>query len=217
MSQRLRIAGLRAISGTLTFLAWPAVVAAPGVCGPAGVAWAFCAPQSIAAAGNGQYAFPGNMPEVISAGGVFYTAEGDFAPSDVASHFTSSVFPGRVVPDLCGLVGNLPYGRLLLVPVPPKARLAKRPAFSMIAAGEPTETQISGWAMFSGTSGAASMIAGAAALLLQQRPELSPREIKQTLMNSSRKISDTSFRVLDVGAALEVNEVQETVALSKFR
>jgi serine protease AprX len=156
----------------------------------------------IAAAGNGQYAFPGNMPEVISAGGVFYTADKEFTPSDVASHFQSSIFPGRTVPDLCGLVGNLPYGRLLLVPVPPKARLAKRPAFSMIAAGEPTATQISGWAMFSGTSGAASMIAGAAALLLQQHPGLSPQEIKQILIDSSRKISDADFGVLDVEAAL---------------
>jgi len=157
----------------------------------------------IAAAGNGQYAFPGNMPEVISAGGVYYTADKEFTPSDVASHFRSSIFPGRVVPDVCGLVGNLPYGRLLLVPVPPKARLAKRPAFSMIAAGEPVATQVSGWAMFSGTSGAASMIAGAAALLLQERPELSPQEIKQTLIDSSREISDSGFRVLDVEAALE--------------
>jgi serine protease AprX len=169
----------------------------------------------IAAAGNGQYAFPGNMPEVISAGGVFYTSEGEFVPSDVASHFTSSVFPGRVVPDLCGLVGNLPYGRLLLVPVPPKARLAKRPAFSMIAAGEPTDTAVAGWAMFSGTSGAASMIAGAAALLLQQRPELSPQEVKQTLMASSRELSDTAFRVLDVGAALEKALVDDEMKLAK--
>ena len=121
----------------------------------------------IAAAGNGQYAFPGNMPEVISAGGVFYTPTGEFILSDVASRFKSSVFPGREVPDVCGLVGNLPYGRLLLVPVPPKARLAKRPAFGMIAAGEPAAlgdtARLKGWAMFSGTSAAAAMIAGAAA------------------------------------------------------
>ena len=32
----------------------------------------------VAAAGNGQFAFPGNMPEVISAGGVYYTPEGEF-------------------------------------------------------------------------------------------------------------------------------------------
>lgn len=132
----------------------------------------------VAAAGNGQFAFPGSMPEVISAGGVYYTPEGTFSQSDVSSSFTSSVFPGREVPDVCGLVGNLPYGRLLLVPVPPRARLAKRPAFSMFA--DHTETPVSGWAMLSGTSAAASMIAGAAALLLQKNPKLSPEKIKNS-------------------------------------
>ena len=123
----------------------------------------------VAAAGNGQFAFPGNMPEVISAGGAYYTPDGDFALSNVASKFKSSIFPGREVPDVCGLVGNLPYGRLLLVPVPPKARLAKRPAFATIAAGEAAALgdtpKRSGWAMFSGTSAAAAMVAGAAALI----------------------------------------------------
>jgi subtilisin family serine protease len=162
----------------------------------------------VAAAGNGQYAFPGNMREVISAGGVFYTPDGQFAPSDLASSFASSIFPGRMVPDVCGLVGNMPFGRLLLVPVPPKAKLAKRPAFSMIAAGEQTDTVASGWAMFSGTSAAASMIAGAAALLLQKNPSLSPDEVKRLLIESAVEVgSDDSTepktRVLNVQGALE--------------
>lgn len=160
----------------------------------------------IAAAGNGQYAFPGNMPEVISAGGVFYTPTGEFILSDVASRFKSSVFPGREVPDVCGLVGNLPYGRLLLVPVPPKARLAKRPAFGMIAAGEPAAlgdtARLKGWAMFSGTSAAAAMIAGAAALLLQKRPELDPDSVKRILIESSPKVARSTCRVIDVESAL---------------
>jgi subtilisin family serine protease len=161
----------------------------------------------VAAAGNGQYAFPGNLPEVISAGGVFYTPEGEFAHSDLASSFTSSIFPGRSVPDVCGLVGNMPFGRLLLVPVPPKARLAKRPAFSMIAAGEHQDTLVSGWAMFSGTSAAASMIAGAAALLLQKNRDLTPDQVKQILIESGQELpgsaDEPTIRVLDVQAALE--------------
>jgi subtilisin family serine protease len=160
----------------------------------------------VAAAGNGQYAFPGNMPEVISAGGVYYTPEGEFTPSDLASSFASSIFPGRMVPDICGLMGNMPFGRLLLVPVPPKAKLAKRPAFSMIAAGVQTDTLVSGWAMFSGTSAAASMIAGAAALLLQKNSSLTPDEVKRILIESGKVIAhDTTepqSRVLDVQAAL---------------
>jgi subtilisin family serine protease len=161
----------------------------------------------VAAAGNGQFAFPGNMPEVISAGGVYYTEDGKLTPSDLASSFASSIFPGRMVPDICGLVGNMPFGRLLLVPVPPKAKLAKRPSFSTIAAGERTDTSVSGWAMFSGTSAAASMIAGAAALLLQKNPTLKPDEVKSLLIESGKEISDDTTepkaRVLDVQAALE--------------
>jgi subtilisin family serine protease len=160
----------------------------------------------IAAAGNGQYAFPGSMPEVISAGGVYYTEKGTFTHSDLASHYSSSLYPGRVVPDICGLVGNLPYGRLLLVPVPPKARLAKRPAFSMIAAGTPTdlgsETRFSGWAMFSGTSAAASMIAGAAALLLEKNGSLTPARIKEILIQSSGEVAGSTCRVINVESAL---------------
>lgn len=158
----------------------------------------------VAAAGNGQYAFPGNMPEVISAGGVYYSADGEFGPSDVASQFTSSVYPGREVPDVCGLVGNLPYGRLLLVPVPPKARLAKRPAFSMIAAGEPSALGegLAGWAMFSGTSAATAMVAGAAALLLQKRPDLTPAGLKAVLIETARAVKGSTCKVVDVQSAL---------------
>jgi subtilisin family serine protease len=168
----------------------------------------------IAAAGNGQYAFPGNMPEVISAGGVFYTQAGEFTISDVASRFKSSIFPGREVPDVCGLVGNLPHGRLLLVPVPPKARLAKRPAFgakssqsnAMIAAGEHAalgdSKKLTGWALFSGTSAATAMIAGAAALLLQLRPELEPDQLKHILIKSANSAADPSCPVIDVESAL---------------
>jgi subtilisin family serine protease len=160
----------------------------------------------VAAAGNGQYAFPGNMPEVISAGGVYYSSDGTFAASDLASRFKSSVFPGREVPDVCGLVGNLPYGRLLLVPVPPKARLAKRPAFSMIAAGKSSSLassgELSGWAMFSGTSASASMVAGAACLLLQKDRSLDPETLKRLLVESAVTVESSGCRVLDIESAL---------------
>lgn len=90
----------------------------------------------VAAAGNGQHAFPASMPQVIAAGGVYFGPDGGFSPSDLSSSFESSIYPGRIVPDVCGVVGNRPHGRLLLVPVPPAARLARRVAFSTIAAGE---------------------------------------------------------------------------------
>lgn len=155
----------------------------------------------VAAAGNGQRAFPGSMPEVISAGGVYYAPDGRFEPSDVSSKFESGFFPGRRVPDVCGLVGNKPHGRLLLVPVPPKAKLARRPAFSMM--GE-SSSMGHGWALFSGTSAATAMISGACALLLQMRPGLSPRQLKRVLIEASRPV--LGCRLIDVEAASLIAE-----------
>ena len=156
----------------------------------------------VAAGGNGQQPFPGSMPEVIAAGGVYWGPDGHFEPSDVSSKFESHLFPGRIVPDLCGLVGNRPYGRLLLVPVPPRATLARRASFSTIAAGESIRTRAPGWALFSGTSAATAMVSGAIALLLQVRPELTPERIKDVLISSSHVLPSSGCRVLDVQAAL---------------
>ncbi|MDR3608352.1 MAG: S8 family serine peptidase [Oligoflexia bacterium] len=140
----------------------------------------------VAAAGNGQRSFPGCMPEVISAGGAYYGADRNFHPSDLSSVYESAIFPGRKIPDICGLTGNLPHGRLLLLPVPPKAQLAKRRGFK---AAE-------GWALLSGTSAATAMIAGAAALVLQCKPGLPPADVRALLMQSSKHVEDR--QVLDL-------------------
>ena len=160
----------------------------------------------VAAAGNGQHAFPGSMPEVISAGGVFYSPDGKFEHSDVSSRFESSLYPARQVPDLCGLVGNRPHGRLLLVPVPPRADLARKPAFSTIAAGDadkPKGLRAPGWALFSGTSASTAMISGAAALLHQIRPGIKPEEIRAALIGTARVVPSSGCRVLHAAAAAD--------------
>ena len=146
----------------------------------------------VAAAGNGQRCFPGNMPEVISAGAVFYGPHGGFEPSDVGSKFVSRIFPDREVPDVCGIAGNRPHGRLLLVPVPPDAKLARKNAVS----------DVSGWAMFSGTSAATAMVSGAAALLLQCDPRFRPDEIRRVLIESARTLPETGCRVMDLERAV---------------
>jgi hypothetical protein len=155
----------------------------------------------VAAAGNGQRCFPGNMPEVISAGAVFYSPSGEFEPSDVSSKFVSQIFPERQVPDICGIAGNRPHGRLLLVPVPPKAKLAKKNAVP----------GISGWAMFSGTSAATAMVSGAAALLLQHNNHLKPDEIRRILVESAQILPESGCRVMNLESALESISIEETV------
>jgi subtilisin family serine protease len=147
------------------------------------------------------------MPEVISTGGVYFSDEGQFEFSDLSSRYSSAFFPGREIPDLCGLVGNRPHGRLLLVPVPPRASLARRPGFSTIAAGagdpgSEGRRKAHGWAMFSGTSASTAMVSGAAALLLQCRPGLSPAEIKRLLVENAVRVPESGCRVLAAFAAV---------------
>lgn len=160
----------------------------------------------VAAGGNGQRSFPGCMPEVIAAGGVYYGPDGRFEPSDVSSRFESTLYPGRRVPDICGLVGNRPHGRLLLVPVPPKAKLARRPSFATIAAGGSSDVR-RGWAMFSGTSAATAMVSGACAIMKQVRPGVTPAQAKRALIEGARTVASSDSeqdRLMDVEAALRI-------------
>ena len=72
----------------------------------------------IFAAGNGHAGFPGQHPDVISAGGVFMDPSGNLQAASFASGFQSQIYPGRRIPDVCGLVGNVP-DRYIMMPVQP--------------------------------------------------------------------------------------------------
>ena len=135
----------------------------------------------VFSAGNGHVAFPGMMPEVISAGGVFVDEDGHMEASDYASAFASKPYPGRNVPDFCGLVGlahnNAEY---IMLPIPVGCEID-------VAHGPHDETtQDDGWAAFSGTSAAAPQIAGICALLLEKDPGLTPDDIKNVLSRTCR-------------------------------
>jgi serine protease AprX len=62
-----------------------------------------------------------------------------------------------------------------------------------------------GYAKISGTSFSAPQVAGAAALLLQRYPNLSPDQVKWALIDKSRSVNGTSLRALDVDAAAGVS------------
>jgi subtilisin family serine protease len=131
----------------------------------------------VFSAGNGHVAFPGMMPEVISAGGVFVAEDGQIHASDYASAFASRIYPGRHVPDLCGLVGEAANGAAyIMLPVPPGCELDR---LTDGTAGE-------GWGVFSGTSAAAPQLAGVCALLLSKNPGLTPSDLKSVLQASAR-------------------------------
>lgn len=137
----------------------------------------------VFSAGNGHYSFPGQMPDVISAGGVFIDQTGAMRASDYSSAFTSGIYSGRSVPDVCGLVGLLPHANYLALPIPPGCELDRDGA-----AFDGTQP-VDGWGVFSGTSAAAPQLAGICALLLQADPKLSPSEVKAILRRTAKDVT----------------------------
>lgn len=139
----------------------------------------------VFSAGNGHISFPGMMPEVISAGGVFVDRFGQMEASDYASAFTSSIsiFNRRRVPDCSGLVGRASNNaEYLMLPIPPLSEIDRgKSSTDGTAAND-------GWGLFSGTSAAAPQLAGACALLLQKNPGLTPDEVRAALVNSGRAV-----------------------------
>ncbi|MFN7995887.1 MAG: S8 family serine peptidase [Bryobacteraceae bacterium] len=142
----------------------------------------------IFSAGNGHFSFPGMMPDVISAGGVFVDGNGAMQASDYASAFDSKIYSGRHVPDFCGLVGMLPHAGYLMLPVPPGSEIDREMADPND--GQPgDETQPDdGWGAFSGTSAAAPQLAGVCALLLEKNPSLTPADLKALLRSTARDV-----------------------------
>jgi subtilase family serine protease len=144
----------------------------------------------VFSAGNGHFSFPGMMPNVISAGGVFVDHDGSMQASNYSSAFQSKIYPGRSVPDFCGLVGMLPRAMYIALPVPPGSETDKEMSLpdDQNNPGD-TTTVDDGWGLFSGTSAAAPQLAGVCALLLQKNPGLTPSDVKSILRRSARGVT----------------------------
>lgn len=135
----------------------------------------------VFSAGNGHVAFPGMMPEVISAGGVYVAQDGTMRASDYASAFTSKIYPGRAVPDVCGLVGLAHNGaHYIMLPVQPNSEIDRQNLDGT--------AKNDGWAVISGTSAAAPQLAGVIALMLQKNPGLTADDIKSVFNQTSRDV-----------------------------
>jgi hypothetical protein len=145
----------------------------------------------VFSAGNGHFSFPGMMPNVISAGGVFVDENGAMQASDYASAFPSKIYPGRTVPDFCGLVGLLPHASYIELPVPPGCEIDREQAHPSDGRGDGTAPD-DGWGVFSGTSAAAPQLAGVCALLVQKHPGLSPSDAKAILRRTARSVTTGS-------------------------
>lgn len=141
----------------------------------------------VCAAGNGHHAFPGQHPDVISVGGVHFDDDGEAEASDYASGYTSGIYPGRVVPDVCGLVGMQPGASYIMLPAPPGSAIDRRRAQPPDRTGDGTGPE-DGWVVASGTSAAAPQVAGVCALLRQADPSLTPNGIREVLQRSARDV-----------------------------
>jgi subtilisin family serine protease len=142
----------------------------------------------VFSAGNGHWGFPGQHPDVLSAGGVFMEADGSMRASDYASGFASQVYPGRNVPDVSGLVGMLPRAAYIMLPLQPGDEIDQDLGGGTFPAGDETATD-DGWAAFSGTSAAAPQLAGVCALVRQACPRLTPAEVRDVLMRTARDVT----------------------------
>jgi hypothetical protein len=141
----------------------------------------------IFSAGNGHWGFPGQHPDVISAGGVYMEPNESLRASDYASGFMSKIYPNRRVPDLCGLVGMRPRAIYIMLPVEPGDQIDKQLSGGSHPNGDETAPN-DGWAAFSGTSAAAPQLAGVAALMLQACNKLKPKDIRDIMMKTARDV-----------------------------
>lgn len=140
------------------------------------------------AAGNGHRAFPASHPDVIAVGGVHVNHPGlDLEASSYASSFDSSFYPGRHVPDLCGLtgkrvtIGGGGKAPSLMLPVEDGAALD--------AIAPSTGADDDGWGLFSGTSAACPQVAGICALVLEKNPALTPAQVGEKLVKGARDVT----------------------------
>lgn len=144
----------------------------------------------VFSSGNGHVGFPGMHPDVISVGGVFVDQNQNLTASDYASAFDSKPFPGRHVPDFCGLVGMQPQAIYIMLPLQPGCQIDNDLGNgSSFPDGDETLPG-DGWSAISGTSAAAPQVAGICALLKQKNPSLTPLQIKQALMASARDCTE---------------------------
>ncbi len=142
----------------------------------------------IFSAGNGHWGFPGQHPDVISAGGVYMHPDGSFEATPYASGFASNIYPGRNVPDVCGLVGLPPRAIYIMLPVEPNDYLDQNLAGGAHPNGDETANN-DGWAAFSGTSAAAPQLAGVCALMKQVCRRLTPAQVRDILKRTARDVT----------------------------
>lgn len=136
--------------------------------------------------GNGAYdrTWPSSEPCVVSVGGAYVDSSGGLEASNYASSGREPAFNGRVVPDVCGIVGQQPYGVLIEMPTEPESTMDQKLSQECLDGTGYSD----GWCVFSGTSSAAPQVAGLAALMKELEPDLNVGRFKHIVMTTCTDI-----------------------------
>lgn len=145
----------------------------------------------VFSAGNGHWGYPGQHPDVISAGGVYLNENMALRASNYSSGFDSQIFPGRRVPDVCGLVGQSPGATYIMLPIQQGCEIDVEKAGGTHPAKDETPNN-DGWAAFSGTSAAAPQLAGVAALIKQACGKLTPHQVRDIMKATAKDVTTGS-------------------------
>jgi hypothetical protein len=162
----------------------------------------------IFSAGNGHAGFPGQHPDVISAGGVFMNPNETLQASNYSSGFLSQIYAGRKCPDVSGLVGMKPKAIYIMLPVEPGDNIDSTPwnapGGGLQGGTHPQGDETGnndGWGAFSGTSAAAPQLAGVAALIKQACPGLTPAQVRNIMMTTARDVTTGNANSVPGGPA----------------
>jgi subtilisin family serine protease len=144
----------------------------------------------VFAAGNMQLAtWPAMEQCVVAVGGAYLDSSGGLQASNYSASGDSleedydqwNVYPpGRIVPDVCGLVGQEPYG--VLIEMPTESASSEDVEFAVNATDGTSPAD--GWWVASGTSSAAPQVAGLAALMKQTEPAMNSGVFKHIAMTT---------------------------------
>jgi serine protease AprX len=155
--------------------------------------------NSMGTKGYGTIAAPGNDPYVITVGAVNAHGTVSIADDSIASYSSKgpTLIDHIAKPDLVapgnGVISLLASPTCTLATTFPKT-LVKNGLYE--TSGN-TNAYSSDYFKLSGTSMATPVVSGAAALLIQQNPGLTPDQIKARLMKTARKILPTYMSGID--------------------